>query len=81
MSNHVHTNHDNILQRIAEKTRQRIEYERTLISDEALIEQAHGRANEELSQGPFTFPFEQALTQSGTSFICEVKKHPLLREL
>lgn len=74
MSNHVHTNHDNILQRIAEKTRQRIEYERTLISDEALIEQAHGRANEELSQGPFTFPFEQALTQSGTSFICEVKK-------
>lgn len=74
MSNHVHTNHDNILQRIAEKTRQRIEYERTLICDEALIEQAHGRANEELSQGPFTFPFEQALTQSGTSFICEVKK-------
>lgn len=74
MSNHVHTNHDNILQRIAEKTRQRIEYERTLICDEALIEQAHGRANEELSQGPFTFPFEQALAQRGTSFICEVKK-------
>lgn len=74
MSNHVHTNHDNILQRIAEKTRQRIEYERTLISDEALIEQAHGRANEELSQGPFAFPFEQALAQRGTSFICEVKK-------
>lgn len=74
MSNHVHTNHDNILQRIAEKTRQRIAYERTLISDEALIEQAHGRANEELSQGPFTFPFEQALAQRGTSFICEVKK-------
>lgn len=74
MSNHVHTNHDNILQRIAEKTRQRIEYERTLISDEALIEQAHARANEELSQGPFTFPFEQALAQRGTSFICEVKK-------
>lgn len=64
----------NILQRIAEKTRQRIEYERALISDEALIEQAHARANEELSQGPFTFPFEQALAQSGTSFICEVKK-------
>ena len=63
-----------ILQRIAEKTRQRIEYERTLISDEALIEQAHARANEELSQGPFTFPFEQALAQRGTSFICEVKK-------
>lgn len=64
----------NILQRITEKTRQRIEYERTLISDEALIEQAHARANEELSQGPFTFPFEQALAQRGTSFICEVKK-------
>ena len=64
----------NILQRIAEKTRQRIEYERTLISDEALIEQAHARANEELSQGPFTFPFKQALAQRGTSFICEVKK-------
>lgn len=64
----------NILQRIAEKTRQRIEYERTLISDEALIEQAHAHANEELSQGPFTFPFEQALAQRGTSFICEVKK-------
>jgi phosphoribosylanthranilate isomerase len=64
----------NILQRIAEKTRQRIEYERTLISDEALIEQAHARANEELSQGPFTFPFEQALAQRGTSFICELKK-------
>lgn len=64
----------NILQRIAEKTRQRVEYERTLICDEALIEQAHARANEELSQGPFTFPFEQALAQSGTSFICEVKK-------
>ena len=64
----------NILQRIAEKTRQRIEYERTLISDEALIEQAHARANEELSQGPFTFPSEQALAQRGTSFICEVKK-------
>lgn len=63
-----------ILQRIAEKTRQRIEYERTLISDEALIEQAHARANEELSQGPFAFPFEQALAQNGTSFICEVKK-------
>lgn len=65
---------NNILQRIAEKTRQRIKYERTLICDEALIEQAHARANEELSQGPFTFPFEQALAQSGTSFICEVKK-------
>ena len=64
----------NILQRIAEKTRQRIEYERTLISDEALIEQAHAHAHEELSQGPFTFPFEQALAQRGTSFICEVKK-------
>lgn len=64
----------NILQRIAEKTRQRIEYERTLISDEALIEQAHARANEELSQGPFTFPFKQALAQRVTSFICEVKK-------
>ncbi len=74
MSNHVHTNHDNILQRIAEKTRQRIEYERTLICDEALIKQAHARANEELSQGPFAFPFEQALAQCGTSFICEVKK-------
>lgn len=64
----------NILQRIAEKTRQRIEYERTLICDETLIKQAHARANEELSQGPFAFPFEQALAQSGTSFICEVKK-------
>lgn len=64
----------NILQRIAEKTRHRIEYERTLISDEVLIEQAHARANEELSQGPFAFPFEQALAQNGTSFICEVKK-------
>lgn len=74
MSNHIHTNHDNILQRIAEKTRERIEYERALVSDEALIEQAHARANEELSQGPFTFPFEQALAQRGTSFICEVKK-------
>lgn len=63
-----------ILQSIAEKTRQRIEYERTLISDEALIEQARARANEELSQGPFAFPFEQALAQSDTSFICEVKK-------
>lgn len=74
MNNHVHTNHDNILQRIAEKTRQRIEYERTLICDEALIKQAHARSNEELSQGPFAFPFEQALAQRGTSFICEVKK-------
>lgn len=67
-------NHDNILQRIAEKTRQRIELARSHVSDEAVIEQAYDRVSEELNQGPFTFPFERALAQSGTSFICEVKK-------
>ena len=71
----VLTKQDNILTRIAEKTRQRIKYERTLVSDETLIEEARARANEELNRdGTFTFPFEQALAQSGTSFICEVKK-------
>lgn len=66
---------NNILEKIAAKTRQRIAKERQEISDSELEQQAYEIAQKELAQeGAFTFPFEKALAKSGVSFICEVKK-------
>lgn len=63
-----------ILDTIAERTRERIAQERAVTPDETIIEEARDRAAAELAEGPFTFPFERALSQGGPSFICEVKK-------
>ena len=72
---------NNILEKIAAKTRQRIAKERQEISDSELEQQAYEIAQKELAQeGAFTFPFEKALAKSGVSFICEVKKASLQRE-
>lgn len=66
---------NNILEKIAAKTRQRIAKERQERSDSELEQQAYEIAQKELAQeGAFTFPFEKALAKSGVSFICEVKK-------
>lgn len=59
----------NILDEIAQKTRQRIEEEKKQISLETVRKEA-----EEKAKKPAGFPFERALAAEGMSFICEVKK-------
>lgn len=57
-----------ILYEIAEKTKERITYEKKLLSLKDLKEQvAYMDCNKE-------FPFEKAIGKEGLSFICEVKK-------
>ena len=63
-----------ILIDIAQATKQRIAQERLTTPDAVLITQAQTLAEEERRQGPFMYPFEQALAQPGMSCICEVKK-------
>lgn len=60
----------NILDTIAEKTRERIAQEKRVHSPESLRREAEAAAG----SGSHTFPFEQALAAEGISFICEVKK-------
>ena len=60
-----------ILDEIAEKARERIYAEMTLISHEEMPEAAELIASEE---GLFAYPFEKALRAEGLSIISEVKK-------
>lgn len=57
----------NILEQIAEETRERVKAKKKVKSLEALQEEA-----EALFKG--SFPFKSALSQDGLSFICECKK-------
>lgn len=57
-----------ILEKIAAKTRNRIEYQQTQVPLDVVRRKA---LNMKLDTG---FPFEQALRKTGVSFICEVKK-------
>lgn len=58
----------NILEEIAEKTRQRIRKEKQEVSLEEVRRQAEAKKKET------GFPFEKAMRKPGISFICEVKK-------
>ncbi len=67
----------NILEKIAARTRERVEAEKRAVSLAEMAERARTVAAAELaasSDGAFTFPFEAALRAPGMSFICEVKK-------
>lgn len=66
--------HPSILERIAAATRKRLTQERALIPDAELAAQAEAIAAQEQQDTGFNFPFEQALSKPGVSFICEVKK-------
>ena len=61
----------NILQEIAEKTVERIEQEKRLVSAETVRREAERIHREQADQD---FAFEKALAADGISFICEVKK-------
>jgi len=61
---------ENILQRIAARTRQRVAQVREQGSEAGIVV----RAKELAAQDAQTFPFEQALREPGMSFICECKK-------
>ena len=60
----------NILQEIAEKTRQRIEKEKQQISTELLLEKINQRSVHTAAR----ISFKEALQAPGMSYICEVKK-------
>lgn len=61
----------NILQRIAQRTRQSCEVARRIASVDDLAERARTKA---AAEGEFDFPFERALRSQGMAFICECKK-------
>ncbi len=63
--------HDDMLQRIAARTRTRIDELRACGEAEAIVRRADKLAADE---GEHTFPFERALRVPGMSFICECKK-------
>lgn len=58
----------NILNEIADRTRERVEEEKRSLP------LAEVRAQAMAHRGDFTFPFEKALSKEGMSFICEVKR-------
>ena len=67
----------NILETIAERTRERVETEKRVVPLVQMAERARELAAAELaasSDGRFAFPFEAALRAPGMSFICEVKR-------
>ena len=67
----------NILEKIAARTRERVEAEKREVSLAQMAERARATAAAELAAsatGEFAFPFEAALRAEGMSFICEVKK-------
>ncbi len=67
----------NILEKIARRTLERVEAEKTVVPLEEMARRARAAAEAELAgavNGQFSFPFEQALRAPGMSFICEVKK-------
>ena len=66
-----------ILEKIAARTRERVEAEKREVSLAQMAERARAVAAAELAASPtgeFAFPFEAALRAEGMSFICEVKK-------
>ncbi len=67
----------NILEKIAARTRERVEAEKREVPLAEMAERARAAAAAELAASPtgeFAFPFEAALRAPGMSFICEVKK-------
>ena len=67
----------NILEKIAARTRERVEAEKREVPLAQMAARARAVAAAELAASPtgeFTFPFEAALRAPGMSFICEVKK-------
>ncbi len=66
---------ENILQTIAERTRERIAHESEERPLDQVVGEARRLAEKELEDdGSFRFPFERALRVPGMSFICECKK-------
>lgn len=68
---------DNVLERIAARTRERVAAEKAAHPMDEVAERARALAASELAASPtggFPFPFEAALRQPGMSFICECKK-------
>lgn len=63
-----------ILQEIAEKTRERIAFEKKLYAYEKMRGKAEEFAFENTTDNPKQFPFYKALKTPDISFICEVKK-------
>lgn len=63
-----------ILQKIAEKTRQRVEGKKKEFPMAALRKQAENMVEKELGNGGFRFPFERAIDTKELSYICEIKK-------
>lgn len=61
---------DDILQRIAARTRERVDGLRASGGEDSLVR----RAEELAAAGDRSFPFEQALRAEGMSFICECKR-------
>ena len=68
----MRTNMD-ILQEIAERTRERIEARKKALAPDALMQMAQIAARSEASSA-HGFPFERALRGEDIAFICEVKK-------
>ncbi|WP_322151250.1 indole-3-glycerol phosphate synthase TrpC [Paratractidigestivibacter sp.] len=67
----------NILEKIAARTRERVEAEKREVPLAEMACRARAVATAELAASPtgeFAFPFEAALRAEGMSFICEVKK-------
>ena len=67
----------NILKRIAAKTRERVEAERSAVPLAKVVARAHEVADARAAageRGDAAFPFERALRVPGMSFICEVKR-------
>ena len=67
----------NILEKIAARTRERVEAEKREVPLAQMAERARAAAEAELAaseDGAFAYPFEAALRAPGMSFICEVKK-------
>ena len=62
---------ENILQRIAARTRTRVDELRASGKAEGIVRRAEAIAD---GEGEHRFPFEQALRTPGMSFICECKK-------
>lgn len=61
-----------ILNRIAQKTKERIARKKEILPLEAVKSKAMEKQKND--REPFAYPFEQALKKQGMSFICEVKK-------
>ncbi len=68
---------ENILQTIAERTRERVAAQKAQVSPQEMEARARACAQAVRAASPtgeFPFPFDQALRAPGMSFICEVKR-------